>query len=83
MVNSISAQPTTLMPLVISITRPLGIESAKAPTSGASSTYDTTKLCFSAGAIHAGSDSERSSAIAATSSALSASELKNCAAMMV
>ena len=76
-------QPTTLMPLVISITRPLGIESANAPTSGASTTYDTTKLCFSAGVIHAGSSSSRSSAIAATSSALSASDEKNCAAMIV
>ena len=34
------------MPLVISITWPFGIESANAPTSGASSTYDRTKLCF-------------------------------------
>ena len=37
-VNSISMQPTTLIALVISITRPLGIESANAPTSGASTT---------------------------------------------
>ena len=46
--NSISTQPATLIALVISITRPLGIESANAPTSGASNTYETTKLCFSA-----------------------------------
>ena len=72
--NSISVQPMTLMPLVISITRPLGIESANAPTSGASSTYDTTKLCLSAGVIHAGSCRSRSNAIAAISSALSASD---------
>ena len=61
----------------------MGIESAKAPTSGASTTYDTTKLCLSAGVIHAGSCSSRKSAMAAMSSALSASELKNCAAMMM
>src|SRR5437667_427430 len=57
----------------MSITRPFAIESANAPTTGASSTYDTTKLCLSAGVIHAGSCSSRSSAIAAISSALSAS----------
>jgi hypothetical protein len=61
----------------------LGIESAKAPTTGASSTYETTKLCFSAGVIHAGSCNCRRSEIAAISSALSASDEKNCAAMMV
>ena len=83
MSNSISAQPTTLIALVISITRPFGIESANAPTSGASRTYEMTKLCFSAGVIHAGSCSSRSSAIAAISSALSASDEKNCAAMIV
>ena len=80
---SISAQPKILIALVKSITRPLGIESANAPTSGASTTYDTTKLCFSAGVIHAGSWSSRKSAIAAISSALSASDEKNCAAMIV
>ena len=31
-------QPRILMPLVISITRPFGIESANAPTTGASTT---------------------------------------------
>ena len=36
--QSIIPQPTILMPLVISITRPLGIESANAPTNGASKT---------------------------------------------
>jgi hypothetical protein len=71
------------MPLVMSITRPFGIESANAPTSGASSTYDSTKLCFKPGVIHPGSLRSRSSAIAAISNALSASELKNCAAMIV
>jgi hypothetical protein len=37
-VNSISEQPAILTPLVMSITRPLGIESANAPTNGASNT---------------------------------------------
>jgi hypothetical protein len=36
--NSMSAQPKILMPLVMSITLPFGIESASAPTSGASTT---------------------------------------------
>ena len=36
-------QPTTLIALVMSITRPLGIESANAPTTGARTTYETTK----------------------------------------
>jgi hypothetical protein len=43
---------------------------------------DTTKLCFSAGVIHAGSCNSRSSD-RAISNALSASDEKNCAAMMV
>ena len=67
----------------MNITRPLGIESANAPTHAASTTYDTTKKNLSIGTIHAGPASCASSAIAATSRALSASELKNCAAMMV
>ena len=80
---SISEQPTILMPLVISITRPLGIESASAPTSGASRTYEMTKHCLSAGVIHAGDSRSRNNWIAATSSALSASDEKNCAAIIV
>ncbi len=76
-------QPTTLIALVISITRPLGIESANAPTSGARTTYETTKLCFSAGVIHSGAWISCSMLMAAISSALSASDEKNCAAMIV
>ena len=76
-------QPTTLMALVMSITLPLGIESANAPTSGARTTYDTTKHCCSAGVIQSGDFSSVSSAMAAISSALSASDEKNCAAMIV
>jgi hypothetical protein len=68
--------------LVISITRPFGIESANAPTNAASSTYDTKKNSLSIGVIHSGARMSRSSAMAAMSSALSASEEKNCAAMI-
>ncbi len=78
-----TTQPTILIVLVMNITRPLAIESANAPTHGASRTYDTTNTNFSIGTIHAGPASCSSSAMAATSSALSASELKNCAAMIV
>jgi len=59
-VKSISEQPATLTPLVMSITRPLGIESANAPTNGASNTYEMTKHCLSAGVIHAGESRSRS-----------------------
>ena len=71
------------MPLEISITLPLGIESAKAPTNGASSTYEMVKNSFSIGVSHAGESSIASVAMAATRSALSASDEKNCAAMMM
>src|SRR5690242_9333109 len=74
---SITAQPTIFTMLVMSITRPLGIESANGPTSGASTTYETTKTCFSAGVIQAGAAISPSRPIAAMSSALSATELKN------
>ncbi len=43
----------------------------------------SSKDIFSAGVIHAGSCRSRSSAMAAISSALSASDEKNCAAMMM
>src|SRR2546427_12975212 len=49
----------------------------------ASATYDTVKKNFSSGTIHAGPSSSSSWAIAAISRALSASELKNCAPMIV
>ncbi len=65
------------------ITRPLGIESANAPTKAASATYEIVKKNFSSGTIHAGPWSWVSSWIAAMSSALSASDEKNCAAMMM
>ena len=71
------------MVLVMNITRPLGIESAKAPTKAANATYDTVKKNFSNGVIHAGDSICISRAMAATSSALSASDEKNCAAMMM
>ena len=41
------------------------------------------KHCFSEGVIHAGESRSRSIWMAATSSALSASDEKNCAAMMM
>ncbi len=80
---SIRMHPTTLIALVISMTLPLAIESANAPTSGASTTYETTKHCCSAGVIHSGDLSSVRRAMAAISSALSASDEKNCAAMIV
>ncbi len=67
----------------MNITRPLGIASAKAPTANASSTYEIAKLNLSSGVSHAGPSSSTSIAIAAISSALSASDEKNWAAMMV
>ena len=67
----------------MNITRPFGMESANAPTKGASSTYDTVKKSFSIGVNHSGDCSSTSAAMAATSSALSASDEKNCAAMMM
>jgi len=61
----------------------LGIESANAPTNPASATYEMVKKNFSSGTIHIGPLSCASSWIAAMSSALSASDEKNCAAMIV
>ena len=68
------------MPLLISMTRRLGIESAKAPTKAASSTYDKVKPVFSKGSYAAGEFMSRSIAMAAMSRVLSASAEKNCAA---
>jgi hypothetical protein len=75
-------QPAIFTRFVRNMTRPFGIESAKAPTKAAKSTYETVKKNFSSGVIHSGVCICMSSAIAATSSALSASDEKNCAAMM-
>src|SRR5437868_5816270 len=81
--NSISEQPTTLMVFDTNITWPLGSASANAPTNGASTTYEIVKKSFSIGVSHAGESSNASVAMAATSNALSASDEKNCAAMMM
>src|ERR1700739_3396881 len=69
------------MPLVIIITRALGIESAKAPTKAASRTYEMKKNSFSIGVIHCGACISPSSEIAAISSSLPASDEQNCAAI--
>ena len=69
--------------LVRNITRPLGMESAKAPTTAANNTYDTVNTNFSIGVIHSGAASCINNAMAAISRALSASDEKNCAAMMM
>ncbi len=76
-------QPITLIELVMNITRPFGRESAKAPTYAANTTYDNTKNSFSSGVIQLGAWRSFSRAMAAMRSALSASDEKNCAAMMV
>ena len=76
-------QPPILIMLVIIITRPFGNESAKAPTNGARTTYEMTKKSFSIGVIQAAAPISRSRAMAAISSALSAREDRNCAAMIV
>ena len=76
-------QPSSLMALVRNITRPFGMASAKAPTKGASSTYDTTKTSFRKGISQSAEWASLSRAMAAISSALSASDDRNCAAMMV
>src|SRR5260363_255789 len=76
-------QPMNLIVFVISITRLLGIASARAPTKAASATEKKTKNSLSSGVIQAGAAMSCNRAIAAINSALSASEEKNCAAMMV
>jgi hypothetical protein len=81
--NRISRQPKTFTVLVMNMTRPLGIESASAPTTKARTTYDTVKKNLSSGVSHGGPSSSTSMEIAARKRALSASEEKNCAAMMV
>lgn len=81
--KNISRQPPILTVFVTNITRPFGIESAKAPTKAASATYEMKKNSLSIGVIHSGAWMSRSSAIAAISNALSASDEKNCAAMIV
>ena len=55
----------------------------QAPTNGASTTYETVKNSFSIGVSHSGELSSISEAMAAISMALSASDEKNCAAMMM
>ena len=59
------------------------IESANAPTNGASSTYETVKKICSSGVTQAAERITESNAMAAINSALSASDEMNCAAMMV
>ena len=66
-----------MTPFVISITRALGIESAKAPTKAASSTYEMKKNSFSIGVIHCGACISPSREMDAISSALSASDEPN------
>ena len=78
-----STQPATLMLLVTNITLPFGQASANGPTNGARTTYETVKKNLSSGVIHAGPLSSMSRAMDAISRALSASEEKNWAAMMV
>lgn len=58
-------------------------ESANAPTKGASSTYEIVKKICSSGVTQAAERITESSAMAAISSALSASDETNCAAMIV
>jgi len=50
-----SEQPSTFTVLVTNITLPLGMESAKAPTRKASTTYEMVKKNFSSGVSHGGS----------------------------
>ena len=69
--------------LLISMTRHFGIESAKAPTKAARATYEIVKNSLSSGSCSAGACMSRSNAMAAISSALSASAEKNCAAIMM
>ncbi len=78
-----SAQPAILIVLVTNMTLPLGMESAKAPTNAARTTYETVKKNLRSGVSQAGPSSCRRRAMAAMRRALSASEEKNCAAMMV
>ncbi len=67
----------------MNITCPLGLESAKAATKAANYTYESTKKSLRSGVIHAGAASWAKRAMAAISRALSASDEKNCAAIMV
>ena len=77
------AQPAILTVLVTNMTLPLGIASAKAPTKAARSTYETVKKNLSSGVSQAGPSSWTRRAMEAMRRALSASEEKNCAAMIV
>jgi len=65
------------------MTRPLGMASAKAPTEGGEHDVGRREEELQQRGHHAGPDNSASRAMAAMSSALSASEEKNCAAMMV
>ena len=79
--ENISRQPATFRALVLNITRPLGKESAKAPTKAASTTQARAKVHFIMGASQSGPCSSCIRAIAAMNSALSANDEKACAAM--
>ena len=81
--NSISRQPTILMPFEMNITLPLGTASAKAPTTGARIRRTARTSASAPARATTGAPLVLSNSIAATSNALSASELKNCADMMV
>src|SRR4030067_846800 len=74
---SIARQPASLMMLLMNITRPLGSESANAPTKGASTMYEMMKLCCNTGVCQSGDFKSLSRAIAANNKALSASALEN------
>jgi threonine dehydrogenase-like Zn-dependent dehydrogenase len=76
-------QPNNFMLLVKNITLPFAIESAMAPTNGASNTYEITKKSFNKGRIHSGAVISMRTAIAAINKALSANDEKNCAAIIV
>src|SRR5436305_933521 len=74
---SMNRQPTSRS--IDESSGPLG----KAPTANASTTYEMVKKNLSSGVRKGGPSSCTSIAIAAMSSALSASDEKNCAAMIV
>ncbi|MOA28966.1 hypothetical protein D3C78_1499470 [compost metagenome] len=74
-------QPATFSALVENITRPLGKESASAPTKAARTTYASANDHFIMGASQSGPCSSCIKAMAAMNSALSANDEKACAAM--
>ena len=79
--HSSASTPSTFTPFITAIRRAFGKASARGPTTGASSTYDSVKPNFSSGASQGAEPCCCNSAMVTMRTALSARAEANCAAI--